>query len=112
MLQELAGVRGGAKAAAKPAAGAAGKPAPKPAAQATPKSAATNGNGHAVPKIEAPKVDFKIGTRIKYHDGSAWIHGVVESIDPAVLSLEDKSEIRTSLEVLQAGAAEGLIVGM
>ncbi len=114
VLQELAGVRGGAKAAAKSAASAVGKPAPKSAAAAkpAPKSAATNGNGHAVPKIETPKVDFKIGTRIKYHDGSAWIPGVVESIDPAVLSLEDESEIRTSLEVLQAGAAEGLIVGL
>jgi hypothetical protein len=110
VLQELAGVRGGAKAAAKPAAGAAGKPAaakPAPAAKAAAKPAATNGNGHA-----APKIDFKVGTRIKYHDGSAWIPGVVESIDPAVLSLEDETEIRTSLDVLHAGAAEGLIVGV
>jgi pyruvate ferredoxin oxidoreductase beta subunit len=112
VLQELAGVRGGAKAAAKPAAAAKATPAKaatKPAAANGDGAAkaAAHGNGHAVPKI-----DFKIGTRIKYHDGAAWIPGVVESVDPAVLALEDESEIRTSLEVLLAGAAEGLIVGV
>jgi hypothetical protein len=35
---------------------------------------------------------------------------VVESLEPAVLALEDKSIIRTTREVLQKGLAEGLIV--
>src|SRR6185436_6034086 len=68
VLQDLAGVRGGAKPAAKPAAekpAAAAKPAPaKPAAPAK-----ANGNGKA-------HGDFAVGTRIKYNDGSAWVTGV------------------------------------
>ena len=104
VLQELAGVRGG-----KPAAKSApAKPAAKDAAGKA--TVGANGNGHAAaPKM--PKIDFKIGARIKYNDGSAWIPGVVESVEPAVLVLEDETEIRTNLEVLHAGAAEGLIVG-
>ena len=93
-----------------------GKPAAKshpakPAAKdATKSRVGGNGNGHAAaPKTS--KIDFKIGARVKYNDGAAWIAGVVESVEPAVLLLEDETEIRTNLEVLQAGAAEGLIVG-
>jgi hypothetical protein len=53
-----------------------------------------------------------IGNRIKYRDrqSSAWINGVVESLDPIVLSLDDETEIRTTADVLAAGMAEGIIV--
>ena len=130
LLQELAGVLGGSKSAAKPA-GAKAVAAPKPAAEKSaaakaaaakaggngsaakaPESETTNGSaatGGADPEV---KVDFKIGMKIKYHDGAVWVPGVVESIEPAVLALEDDTEIRTSLAVLEAGAAEGLIVGL
>jgi pyruvate ferredoxin oxidoreductase beta subunit len=98
VLQDLAGVRG-TKASAKPAA------AVVAAAKAPAKA---NGNGHAAGK---PNGDFGPGTRIKYNDGSGWIAGVVESLEPAaVLKLEDNSVIRTSRDVLLAGAAEGIIV--
>jgi hypothetical protein len=114
VLQELAGIRGGAKATTAKTPLVA-KSAPVQATKAAAakgegtQSVRSNGNSHAA---AAPKVDFKIGTRIKYHDGSAWIPGVVESVEPAVLVLEDESEIRTNLDVLLAGVAEGLIVGM
>jgi pyruvate/2-oxoacid:ferredoxin oxidoreductase beta subunit len=103
VLQDLAGVRGGAKPAAKPAtapaAAAVAKPAPaKPAAPAK-----ANGNGKA-------HGDFAVGTRIKYNDGSAWVTGVVASVEPAVLKLDDNTIIQTSLDILLAGAAEGIIV--
>ena len=68
--------------------------------------AKANGNGHAA----KANGDFTPGTRIKYNDGSGWITGVVESLEPAVLKLEDNSIIRTSRDVLLAGAAEGIIV--
>jgi hypothetical protein len=48
--------------------------------------------------------------RIKYNDGSAWIAGVIESLEPAVVKLEDSSIIRTSLDNLREGAKAGLIV--
>ena len=54
--------------------------------------------------------DFAPGMRIKYNDGSAWINGIIESLEPAVVRLDDESVIRTSVDVLAAGAAEGLIV--
>jgi pyruvate ferredoxin oxidoreductase beta subunit len=101
VLQDLAGVRGGKQPAAKAAAGTAAVAA----AAKTPAKA--NGNGHAPVKQNG---EFAIGTRIKYNDGSSWIIGVVESLEPAVLKLEDSSVIRTSLDVLVAGAAEGIIV--
>jgi hypothetical protein len=53
---------------------------------------------------------FVIGAMVKYNDGTDWINGTVESLEPAVLKLEDDSVIRTSLDILQAGAAAGLIV--
>ena len=92
MLQDLAGVRGTAKPAAKPAA-AASAPA-KP-----------SGNGHAV-KTNGKSSDFAVGTRLKYHDGSNWINGVIESLEPAVVKLDDTSVIRTSLDVLKAGGSD------
>ena len=116
-LQELAGVRGTdkpatkppAKSEAKPAA-AAGKPLPgKVAARAA-------GNGHSTPAPkngDAPSPmngDFSVGTRIKYHDGAEWIRASSNCVEPAVIKLDDESEIRTSYEVVLAGAAEGLIV--
>jgi len=102
VLQDLAGLRGGAKPAAKPAAAAASVAA----AAKAPAKAKTNGNGKANGKAG----EFAPGTRIKYNDGASWISGVVESLEPAVLKLEDSSVIRTSLDVLVAGAAEGIIV--
>jgi hypothetical protein len=85
------------------------KPAAKPAAAvaaAAKAPAKANGNGHTA----QPSGDFAPGTRIKYNDGSGWITGVVESLEPAILKLEDNSIIRTSRDVLLAGAAEGIIV--
>jgi hypothetical protein len=130
ILQDLAGVRGGKPAgkpaAEKPAAAvtAGEKPsAPKsgtqppanapsvmPQAPAAPRnvnaestSPKANGNGKA-------HGDFGVGTRIKYNDGSAWVSGTVASVEPAVLKLDDNTVIQTSMDILLAGAAEGIIV--
>ena len=94
-MQDLAGVRGAKSTAAKPT----GKPAKSPAA----------GNGHAA----QPSDPFAPGTRVKYHDGSSWVTGVVEALEPtAVVKLDDTSVIRTSRDILLAGAQEGIIVAM
>jgi len=87
VLQELAGVLGGSapapkKAAAKPAAA-------KPAAE---------GNG------------FSKGTKIKFNDGSGWVTGVLDAVDPAVLSLDDNTEINVTADVFKAAVAEGIVV--
>jgi hypothetical protein len=95
VLQDLAGVRGAKSIAPKSAA----KPAKSPDV----------GNGHAAP----PSGAFAPGTRIKYHDGSTWVAGIVESLEPtAVVKLDDTSVIRTSRDILLAGAKEGIIVAM
>ncbi|MBM4004926.1 MAG: thiamine pyrophosphate-binding protein [Planctomycetes bacterium] len=101
VLQDLAGVRGVAKAPAKPAKAEGATTAAKPAGAAPVKSppAAAKTNGR-----------FAVGMRIKYKDGANWIGGVVESLTPAVLKLDDQSVISTNLEVLESGAAEGIIV--
>ncbi|REJ64502.1 MAG: thiamine pyrophosphate-binding protein [Planctomycetota bacterium] len=95
-LQELAGVLsggrpGGGKAAAKSSASD-----QAPAAPAT----ASNGSGNG----------FAPGTRIKFNDGSAWIRGVVQATDPAVLALDDDTEIRVTADVFKAAVAEGIVV--
>ena len=52
---------------------------------------------------------FPVGTRIRYRDNGDWISGVVESLDPVILHFDDQTQIRTTLDVLQAGVAEHLI---
>ncbi len=99
VLQELAGLRGKGfgKTAAKKAPA---KPAqPEPAAPAT-----TNGNGH-----KPSGSDLTPGTKIKYNDGSKWTDGVLKSVDPVVLSLEDDTELRITKELLNQAVGEGLI---
>ena len=91
LLQELAGVLGKGNAAASEA-----KAKTVPAAMAKP----------AAPVA----VELRPGRRVRYKDGSAWVAGVVEALDPAVLSLDDGTEIRTTRGVLLDGLAEGLIV--
>src|SRR6185503_20019599 len=95
ILQELAGVRGVKKEA----------PAKKPA-EAPAKANGDNGsNGHG-PKNGA----LSVGSRIKYKDGGGWTSGVIESLDPPVLALDDKSKIRTTADIFAAAVAEGIVV--
>lgn len=102
LLQELAGVGRFARAAAPVPKSASEKPTqPKPARE--PKV-----NGGVKPS--AAQNGLKAGTRVKYLDGDRWIRGVVDSVEPAVVTLEDDTVIRTTHEILSAGIAEGLIV--
>jgi pyruvate/2-oxoacid:ferredoxin oxidoreductase beta subunit/NAD-dependent dihydropyrimidine dehydrogenase PreA subunit len=116
LLQELAGIRrkGPVKAAA-PAEAAPAKSADKPAAKpsappakASPAAARpAAAQGPAAPKANG---EWAVGTRIRYRDGQQWIGGVIASLEPAVIRLDDNTVIETTYDVLRAGAAEGLIV--
>ncbi|MCC7084184.1 MAG: hypothetical protein IT427_04145 [Pirellulales bacterium] len=102
LLQELAGVRG-----AKPAAVPAAK---KPVIAAAKPATSTESNGNS---INGPlPAGLAVGTRIKYHDRDTadWVAGVVESLEPPVLSLDDDTEIRTTPAVLASALAEGILV--
>ena len=88
-LQELAGLLDKKKPAAKSAPKAAGKPA------------ASNGNG--LPG------NFKAGSKIKYDGGEGWINGVLKSVEPVVLVLEDNSQIQVSSDVLKEAIALGVV---
>jgi hypothetical protein len=116
-LQELAGVLGKKAAPDKqPAAkkDSAASPA-RPAAAKSPaaKMPAAKGAGDgrtAAPNGHGPLPSgFKPGSRIKYFDGAHWVPGVIQSLEPAVLELDDESIIRTTTDVLAAGVAEGLL---
>jgi hypothetical protein len=112
VLQELAGVldkkkpaaKGAAKPAESPKAAGAAKAMAAKAMPANGKTAtsATEGNRTAAPRLSP-------GAKIKYHDGSRWVAGVLESTDPAVLSFEDETEIRTTPKVLADALKDGLI---
>ena len=105
LLQELAGLRGGKAAtpAAKSFAAHADDSAPRSAAK-------PNGSAGASPSASSPLEGFGVGTRIMYRDGDKWVSGIVESLEPAVLGLDDRSKIRTTANVLAAGVSEGIIV--
>jgi len=84
-LQELAGLFDKNRTAAKPVA----------------KPVAASGNG--LPK------GFKSGSKIKYNDGSSWVTGVVESVEPVRLSLDDGSRMEVSGEILREAVAVGIV---
>jgi pyruvate/2-oxoacid:ferredoxin oxidoreductase beta subunit/NAD-dependent dihydropyrimidine dehydrogenase PreA subunit len=110
-LQELASVGKFARGAAPSEKAPTEKstPAKIPAAKSVTKpTREPNGNGGVQRQI-AP-MGVRAGSRIKYLDGSGWILGVVDSIEPVVLKLDDNSVIRTTQDVLLAGISEGLIV--
>jgi len=98
VLQELAGVLDKKKPAAKT-----DGPAKAAAKPANGKSAGGKTGG------EAAAPGLSAGARIKYHDGSRWVGGVLESTDPAVVSLEDDTEIRTTLKILADAVKDGLV---
>jgi pyruvate ferredoxin oxidoreductase beta subunit len=120
LLQELAGILPrkdasqapkASKAPATPKAPAAAAPAAKPPAAAAPKTAearrspeSTNGHRAALPD------GFGLGTPVRYHDGSRWVAGTVESLEPLVVSLADDTELRINAELFRQAVAEGLIV--
>ena len=107
LLQELAGVLGKGKSSAKekPAAKAAAKPADKPAAKASPPkpTSAASSSQNGLPG------GLSIGAKIQYHDGAAWVAGVVESASPVVVSLSDDTELHLTADVLKDAVEEGLI---
>jgi len=105
VLQELAGLRG-KKSQLKQAAPAAIS-APEQPAQPVTSTGKVSSNGHA--SSPAPPERFGPGTRIRYKEGERWISGVVRSLNPAVVLLDDGSEIHTTAAVLTAAIREGLI---
>ena len=77
----------------------AGKAAPAKAA--APRPAAAGGNG--LPS------GFSAGTKIKYDGGSGWVAGVLKSVEPVVLDLDDNSEIAVSKDVLREAISVGIV---
>ena len=67
--------------------------------QATP--AAKNGNGF--PPGYGP------GTKIQYSAGPKPVTGVVSSMDPVVLSLDDNTELQITVDLLQKAIAQGVV---
>jgi len=118
VLQELAGQltakkpAGAEKPAEKSPAAEAKKPAAaKPAGstvEAIRAAAAAKSNGH---DGELPG-DYSVGARIRYKDNGGWVTGTLKSLEPAVLVLDDQTQIRTTQNVLCAAIAEGLITRM
>ena len=98
MLQDLAGVRG-ARSRRGETGGRAGQAS----------AAKANGNGHAA-KANGESTDSPSARGSSTTTAATGSAGVIESLEPAVVKLEDSSIIRTSLDVLLAGAAEGIIV--
>lgn len=98
VLQELAGVlksqQSAPSAAAQPAAA---KSAARQAAQRAKSSPAGLPPG------------FEQDAAIKYYDGTQWIGGRLRSLEPALLELDDQSNIQVTSRVLNQAVAEGLV---
>jgi pyruvate ferredoxin oxidoreductase beta subunit len=119
VLQDLAGLRDKAKAAAKAAAKLAAKPAAKPdmakpdmekpVKAAAPQKPVAVGNGHPNDKTNLGDIGLNAGSTLKYYDGERWIAGTLHSLEPAVLKLDDGSEIHTTITVVLEGLREGVL---
>ena len=96
VLQELAGVleEHGGKKAEK----AAAAPAPR------------KSNGDAKPKSAGLPAGLVAGRRIRYNDGRTWVEGVVGSVQPVILALDDDTEIEVPPELLSRAVAAGIVV--
>ena len=92
LLQELAGVLGKGKSSET-------KPAP---AKKKPQPAAAGG-GNGLP------TGFQPGARIHYMTGAAQVAGVIESVSPGVLSLDDDTTIEVPAEVLKQAIQQGIV---
>ena len=95
VLQELAGTLGKGKETKKKASAAPKQEAAKPAA--------VTGNGSNLPG------GLRAGAKIQYKAGGANVSGVVDSVEPAVLSLDDNTEIKIPLKMLVNSINEGLV---
>jgi len=95
VLQELAGTLGKGKETKKKASAAPKQEAAKPAA--------VTGNGSNLPG------GLRAGAKIQYKAGGANVSGVVDSVEPAVLSLDDNTEIKIPLKMLVNAINEGLV---
>jgi len=95
VLQELAGTLGKGKETKKKASAAPKQEAAKPAA--------VTGNGSNLPG------GLRAGAKIQYKAGGANVSGVVDSVEPAVISLDDNTEIKIPLKMLVNAINEGLV---
>jgi hypothetical protein len=110
VLQDLAGQRGGKPAAKEPKNQKSEEPK-KPVAPAAAKPAAVAVKANGDSKTNGKQNgEFAVGTRIKYNDGAGWVTGIITSVEPAILKLDDNTVIQTSLDIILAGASEGIIV--
>ena len=75
-------------------------------AEAIRAAAAAKPNGHE----RALPGDFGVGVKIRYKDNGGWVTGTLKSLEPAVLVLDDHTQISTTENVLRDAIAEGLIV--
>ena len=89
-LQELAGVLG--------------KKKPTVAEKSVvPKTTTAKANGNGLPS------GYVQGTKIRYRSGEATVTGILTSLDPVTLSLEDNTEIEIDSGLLQQAVAQGIV---
>ena len=98
-LQELAGVLHKKKPQAKETGKPTATPTQKKAAPARP--AGSNGNG--LPD------GFSTGTKIQYKAASGEVSGVLSSVNPVCLTLDDNTQIEVSLDVLRRAIEKGVV---
>jgi pyruvate/2-oxoacid:ferredoxin oxidoreductase beta subunit len=91
LLQELAGVLD--------------LSSPSPAA---PSASAARAAGPRV--AQTPPAGLEIGRPLRYRAGTKWIAGTLQQIEPALLDLEDGTEIEIAGDVLREALARGIVV--
>ena len=52
---------------------------------------------------------FQAGSKVKYDGGTGWVSGVIRSLDPVVMELDDDSEIQISSDVLREAISLGIV---
>lgn len=115
LLQDLAGARGREKSPVrKRAAGAETAEKPEARKESVHRRAdhVSAEGASALVAAGEPVSEWRQGMSVKYFDGNRWISGVMRSMHPPVLQLEDGSVINASMELLRAGVAEGILRGV
>ena len=104
LLQELAGVLRG------PAAKSAGKPSDSKATYGSaPKAKRKADSSSPVGASSKSSGPAAVGSPIQYWDGAAWIPGTLRSLTPALLDLQDGTEIEVDQEVFGEAVARGVV---
>lgn len=110
LLQELAGVqRKPAPSSPSGNGNGSGMPHGKRAAHTPAPNPTKSGSQSAPQKTPPSSTPASVGASLQYWDGASWVPGTLRSLTPALLDLQDGTEIEVPAEVFGEAVARGVV---